>query len=78
MKIVHVIPGLTHERGGPTVVVQALVRHQRRPGTRSRCSPRTRAQGTANNRLAWAKAHPWSSPHGVIGLYACPVRTAHG
>jgi glycosyltransferase involved in cell wall biosynthesis len=28
MKIVHVIPGLTRQRGGPTAVVEALVRHQ--------------------------------------------------
>jgi glycosyltransferase involved in cell wall biosynthesis len=28
MKILHVIPGLTAERGGPSAVVQALVRHQ--------------------------------------------------
>src|SRR5437868_555199 len=28
MKILHVIPGLTRERGGPSVVVQALARHQ--------------------------------------------------
>ncbi|HLJ91774.1 MAG TPA: glycosyltransferase [Gemmataceae bacterium] len=28
MRILHIIPGLTRERGGPTAVVQALVRHQ--------------------------------------------------
>src|SRR5579862_3286360 len=28
MKIVHVIPGLTRERGGPTAVVEALTQHQ--------------------------------------------------
>jgi glycosyltransferase involved in cell wall biosynthesis len=28
MNIVHVIPGITHERGGPPAVLQALVRHQ--------------------------------------------------
>ena len=28
MNILHIIPGLTRERGGPTAVVQALVRHQ--------------------------------------------------
>ena len=28
MNILHIIPGLTCERGGPTAVVQALVRHQ--------------------------------------------------
>jgi glycosyltransferase involved in cell wall biosynthesis len=28
MRILHVIPGLTRERGGPTAVVQALSRHQ--------------------------------------------------
>lgn len=28
MRILHVIPGLTHERGGPSAVVEALVRHQ--------------------------------------------------
>lgn len=34
MKIVHVIPGLTRERGGPPLVVQALVRHQVEAGHR--------------------------------------------
>lgn len=34
MRIVHVIPGLTRERGGPTTVVQALVRHQVEAGHR--------------------------------------------
>jgi glycosyltransferase involved in cell wall biosynthesis len=28
VKVLHVIPGLTHERGGPSVVLHALVRHQ--------------------------------------------------
>jgi glycosyltransferase involved in cell wall biosynthesis len=28
MRILHVIPGLTRERGGPSVVVEGLVRHQ--------------------------------------------------
>jgi glycosyltransferase involved in cell wall biosynthesis len=28
MRVLHVIPGLTRERGGPTVVLQALTRHQ--------------------------------------------------
>src|SRR5581483_4646239 len=28
MRILHVIPGLTHERGGPTTCVGALARHQ--------------------------------------------------
>lgn len=28
MKILHVIPGLTYERGGPSTVVRALARHQ--------------------------------------------------
>ncbi len=28
MSILHVIPGLTHERGGPSAVLEALVRHQ--------------------------------------------------
>jgi glycosyltransferase involved in cell wall biosynthesis len=32
MKILHVIPGLTLERGGPTAVVCALVRHQLKAG----------------------------------------------
>src|SRR5438876_153120 len=32
MKILHVIPGLTRERGGPTAVLQALVRHQAEAG----------------------------------------------
>jgi glycosyltransferase involved in cell wall biosynthesis len=32
MKILHVIPGLTRERGGPTAVVQALSRHQAAAG----------------------------------------------
>jgi glycosyltransferase involved in cell wall biosynthesis len=32
MRIVHVIPGLTYERGGPTAVVQALARHQNAAG----------------------------------------------
>jgi glycosyltransferase involved in cell wall biosynthesis len=32
MRILHVIPGLTRERGGPTVVVQALTRHQSAAG----------------------------------------------
>jgi glycosyltransferase involved in cell wall biosynthesis len=32
MRILHVIPGLTHERGGPTVVVEALTRHQAAAG----------------------------------------------
>jgi glycosyltransferase involved in cell wall biosynthesis len=32
MRILHVIPGLTHERGGPSAVVQALVRHQASAG----------------------------------------------
>ena len=32
MRIVHVIPGLTYERGGPTTVVQAFTRHQAAAG----------------------------------------------
>src|SRR5262249_38437864 len=32
MRILHVIPGLTRERGGPTVVVQALTGHQAAAG----------------------------------------------
>lgn len=32
LRIVHVIPGLTHERGGPTACVQALARHQAEAG----------------------------------------------
>ena len=32
MRILHIIPGLTHEHGGPTTVVQALVRHQAEAG----------------------------------------------
>ncbi len=32
MRILHVIPGLTRERGGPTAVVQALSRHQAAAG----------------------------------------------
>lgn len=32
MRILHIIPGLTCERGGPTVVVQALSRHQAAAG----------------------------------------------
>ncbi len=32
MQILHVIPGLTHERGGPTVVLEALTRHQAAAG----------------------------------------------
>ena len=32
MKILHVIPGLTRERGGPPAVVQALARHQAEAG----------------------------------------------
>src|SRR5260370_28667590 len=32
MRILHVIPGLTRERGGPTAVVQALSRHQAEAG----------------------------------------------
>jgi glycosyltransferase involved in cell wall biosynthesis len=32
MRILHVIPGLTRERGGPTAVVQALARHQAAAG----------------------------------------------
>jgi glycosyltransferase involved in cell wall biosynthesis len=32
MRILHVIPGLTRERGGPTAVVQALTRHQAAAG----------------------------------------------
>ena len=35
MKILHVIPGLTLERGGPTAVVCALVRHQLEAGDRA-------------------------------------------
>jgi glycosyltransferase involved in cell wall biosynthesis len=34
MNIVHVIPGLTRERGGPPMVVQALVHHQVEAGHR--------------------------------------------
>src|SRR5690242_8461072 len=32
MRILHIIPGLTRERGGPTAVVEALVRHQAEAG----------------------------------------------
>lgn len=32
MRIIHVIPGLTHERGGPSTVVAALTRHQAKTG----------------------------------------------
>jgi glycosyltransferase involved in cell wall biosynthesis len=32
MKILHVIPGLTWERGGPSVIVEALARHQAKAG----------------------------------------------
>jgi glycosyltransferase involved in cell wall biosynthesis len=32
MRITHVIPGLTYERGGPPTVLQALVRHQAEAG----------------------------------------------
>ena len=32
MRILHVIPGLTRERGGPTTVVEALARHQSAAG----------------------------------------------
>jgi hypothetical protein len=32
MRILHVIPGFTRERGGPTAVVQALSRHQAEAG----------------------------------------------
>jgi glycosyltransferase involved in cell wall biosynthesis len=32
MRILHVIPGLTHERGGPSCVVRALLEHQGRAG----------------------------------------------
>lgn len=32
MRILHVIPGLTRERGGPSAVVQALARHQAQAG----------------------------------------------
>jgi glycosyltransferase involved in cell wall biosynthesis len=34
MNILHVIPGLTWERGGPSVVVEALARHQAKAGHR--------------------------------------------
>jgi len=34
MKILHIIPGLTRERGGPTAVVEALVRQQASAGHR--------------------------------------------
>jgi glycosyltransferase involved in cell wall biosynthesis len=34
VNIVHVIPGLTHERGGPPAVLQALARHQAEAGHR--------------------------------------------
>lgn len=34
MNILHVIPGLTHERGGPSAVIEALARHQVAAGHR--------------------------------------------
>ena len=43
MRILQVIPGLTHERGGPTTVVWRLTRHQAEAGHDIACFTPTRA-----------------------------------
>src|SRR5438132_13191608 len=46
MRILHIIPGLTRDRGGPTAVVQALVRRQAEAG--HSVSVLTTDQGVSN------------------------------